>query len=59
MDKLAYTAYMPALGEEPSYAEVLASAKAALNKEEAMSMLLYKDHQTERSFSGIRAIGWM
>ena len=30
MDKLAYTAYMPALGEEPSYAEVLASAKAAL-----------------------------
>ncbi|HEY5157518.1 MAG TPA: Hsp20/alpha crystallin family protein [Anaerolineales bacterium] len=23
-----------------------------------MSLLLFKDHQTERSFSGIRAIGW-
>ena len=28
--KLTYVAYMPALGEEPNYAEVLAAAKAAL-----------------------------
>lgn len=28
--KLAYVAYMPALGEEPNYAEVLAAARAAL-----------------------------
>jgi len=28
--KLTYTAYMPALGEEPNYTEVLASAQAAL-----------------------------
>jgi thioredoxin-dependent peroxiredoxin len=29
--KVVYAAYMPALGEEPNYAEVLAAAKAALN----------------------------
>ena len=28
--KLTYVAYMPALGEEPNYSEVLAAAKAAL-----------------------------
>jgi thiol peroxidase len=28
--KLVYVAYMPALGEEPNYSEVLAAAKAAL-----------------------------
>lgn len=28
--KLTYVAYMPSLGEEPNYAEVLAAAKAAL-----------------------------
>ncbi len=28
--KITYAAYMPALGEEPNYAEVLAAAKAAL-----------------------------
>jgi thioredoxin-dependent peroxiredoxin len=28
--KLTYVAYMPALGEEPNYADVLAAAKAAL-----------------------------
>jgi thiol peroxidase len=28
--KLTYVAYMPALGEEPNYAQVLAAAKAAL-----------------------------
>ncbi len=28
--KISYAAYMPALGEEPNYAEVLASAKAVL-----------------------------
>jgi thiol peroxidase len=28
--KLTYVAYMPALGEEPNYAEVFAAAKAAL-----------------------------
>jgi thiol peroxidase len=28
--QLVYTAYMPALGEEPNYAEVLAAAQAAL-----------------------------
>lgn len=30
-DKLAYTAYMPALGVEPNYAEVLEAAKAVLS----------------------------
>ncbi|MBL6965316.1 MAG: thiol peroxidase [Anaerolineales bacterium] len=30
-DRLAYVAYMSALGEEPDYAEVLAAAKAALS----------------------------
>ena len=29
-DKIAYAAYMPALGDEPDYAEVLAAAKNAL-----------------------------
>ena len=29
-DKIAYAAYMPALGEEPNYAEVLEAAKKAL-----------------------------
>ncbi len=29
-DKLAYVAYMPALGDEPNYPEVLAAAKKAL-----------------------------
>jgi thioredoxin-dependent peroxiredoxin len=29
-DRLAYVAYMPALGEEPNYTEVLAAAKQAL-----------------------------
>jgi|ERR1700690_1188935 thioredoxin-dependent peroxiredoxin len=29
-DKLAYVAYMPALGDEPNYAEVMAAAKKAL-----------------------------
>ena len=29
-DRLVYVAYMPVLGEEPDYAEVLAAAKAAL-----------------------------
>jgi thiol peroxidase len=28
--KISYAAYMPALGDEPNYAEVLAAAKAAL-----------------------------
>ena len=28
--KITYTAYLPALGEEPNYAEVLAAAQAAL-----------------------------
>ena len=28
--KLTYVAYMPALGEEPDYSEVLDAAKAAL-----------------------------
>ncbi|MGA2491300.1 MAG: hypothetical protein ABSF99_14125 [Anaerolineales bacterium] len=28
--KLIYVAYMPALGEEPNYAEVLAAARAVL-----------------------------
>ena len=28
--KITYAAYMPALGEEPNYAEVLAAAQAAL-----------------------------
>ncbi|MDP2994566.1 MAG: thiol peroxidase [Anaerolineales bacterium] len=28
--KISYAAYMPALGEEPNYAEVLAAAQAAL-----------------------------
>ena len=30
-DKIAYAAYMPALGEEPNYAEVIEAAKKALN----------------------------
>jgi thiol peroxidase len=30
-DKLVYAAYMPALGEEPNYPEVLAAARAALS----------------------------
>jgi thiol peroxidase len=30
LGKIAYAAYMPALGEEPDYAEVLAAARAAL-----------------------------
>jgi thiol peroxidase len=30
-DKFAYVAYMPALGEEPNYAEVIESAKKALS----------------------------
>jgi len=30
-DKLAYVAYMPVLGEEPNYAEVIEAAKKALN----------------------------
>jgi thiol peroxidase len=29
--KVTYAAYMPALGEEPNYAEVIEAAKAALN----------------------------
>jgi thiol peroxidase len=30
--KITYAAYMPALGEEPNYAEVLTAAQAALNE---------------------------
>lgn len=30
-DKIAYAAYMPVLGEEPNYAEVIEAAKKALN----------------------------
>lgn len=30
-DKIAYAAYMPALGEEPKYEEVIEAAKKALN----------------------------
>ncbi len=30
-DRLAYVAYMPALGDEPNYAEVLEAARKALN----------------------------
>jgi thiol peroxidase len=30
-DQVVYVAYMPALGEEPNYAEVIASAKKALS----------------------------
>jgi len=29
-EKLTYTAYMPALGEEPNYTEVLSAAQEAL-----------------------------